>query len=134
MRRTPLKRRVPLDAKAGLKRKHTKAKRNRQALAKAIERKRIKFGLQAELCHDMPCCVCIEHGLVQTSRTQAHHEPPRSRGGIDVDCLPLCGEHHRRRHDRGHITFWREVGIDPVVVVAHMRKLTNERIARGEAA
>ena len=83
----------------------------------------------------MPCCVCVEHGLEQTTRTEAHHEPPRSAGGIDTDTLPLCDAHHDERHDRvGRRQFWERYRIDPVVVIAYMRRLTNERLSRGEIA
>jgi hypothetical protein len=130
MNRTPMKRRVPLDAKAGLKRKA----KLRKMGARSRARHKLVFGPQAKLCHDMPCCVCLEIGVKQRSRTEAHHEPPRSRGGIDTDTLPLCRDHHRRRHDKGAKTFWAEARIDPGVVTAYMRTLANERIANGAAA
>jgi hypothetical protein len=47
-------------------------------------------------CHRQPCA--------------AHHEAITGRGiGIkapDTECLPLCNECHRLRHDQGRMTFW----------------------------
>lgn len=128
MKRTvPLCRKSPMRSRKPLARKTALAKANKKRRAKAY---REAFGRQAQLCWSMPCTVCVELGIPQRARTEAHHEPPRSVGGRDGDTLPLCADHHRRRHDKGAPSFWAEYGIDYQRVIEHMRAL----VARTEAA
>lgn len=70
----------------------------------------VAFGEQAAFVRTLPCCACVWLQQLQRGTTQAHHEPPRSVGGLDAHTLPLCADHHRRRHDVGASQFWRELG------------------------
>jgi hypothetical protein len=81
-------------------------------------RRAAAFGKQAETCRLLPCCVCKQHP------SEPHHEPPRSVGGLDRDCLPLCRSDHERRHREGRESFWSRVGIDPQEVLARVREMT----------
>ena len=45
----------------------------------------------------LPCCICEEYGMVQTSLTQAHHcihGRYSGRKRPDSMVIPLCAEHH----------------------------------------
>lgn len=83
------------------------------------------FGPQAKRCRELPCVVCQRMRKRQPNPTEAHHEPPRSRGGKDRDTVPLCGSHHRQRHRMGALRFWRLHGIDWPDVVRRMRDPLN---------
>lgn len=106
LRRTPLRR-------TSLARRR-KPVRRVNAKRRAFRRER-DFGEQAAFVREQPCCVCTHMGWVQDSRTDVHHEPPRSCGGRDRDTMPLCRGCHRRRHEIGTIWFsaikldWRDV-------------------------
>lgn len=69
------------------------------------------FGPQARHVRKLPCVVCQRMGKRQRMITEAHHEPPRSRGGKDRDTVPLCTGHHRQRHRMGQRSFWAFHGI-----------------------
>lgn len=83
---------------------------------RAAKRKAECFGPQAQACRDTSCCV-----LHCDAPAEPHHEPPRSLGGIDRDCVPLCRDHHRRRHDMGANAFWTWTGVDPARVKYRMQ-------------
>ena len=91
--------------------------RGRRAAAKHAR----DFGAQAARCRSLPCSVCVALRLQQVTRTEAHHEPPRSRGGADRDTLPLCSAHHAARHNYGARAFWTSYRIDPEAVLAAVR-------------
>lgn len=95
----------------------------RQRGRKAAAKHRADFGPQAERCHDLPCFACVAMRLPQPSPTEAHHEPPRSRGGTDHHAMPLCRYHHRLRHDvLGERGFWALLApITPTQVLEAMR-------------
>jgi hypothetical protein len=91
--------------------------RGRKAPARFLE----DFGPQARRCRTLPCAVCVWLKATQTTPTEPHHEPPRSRGGTDRDTLPACAAHHQRRHAVGGRAFWAEVRLDPAAVIQAMR-------------
>lgn len=68
--------------------------------------------------------MCAHEGKRQTSRTEAHHEPPISHGGTDLDTVPLCDEHHDLRHDviGDALEFWSLHGLDWRDVVDQARE------------
>lgn len=74
---------------------------------RAAKRKAECFGPQAQACRETSCCV-----LNCDAPAECHHEPPRSVGGIDRDCVPLCRQHHQKRHDIGAMSFWAWCGLD----------------------
>ena len=48
--------------------------------------------------HRLPCMACIQEGIAQPSRTEAHHlvdKGTRKHSGGHMATLPLCGWHHR---------------------------------------
>lgn len=48
--------------------------------------------------HRLPCCACVQWGLNQPNRTEAHHivsQSYRKHSGGDQATIPLCGHHHR---------------------------------------
>ena len=94
----------PLRSASSLKRTKALPRTNRKRAAK---RKAECFGPQAQACRETSCCV-----LHCDAPAEPHHEPPRSLGGIDRDCVPLCREHHQRRHDTGAASFWHWCGVD----------------------
>jgi hypothetical protein len=66
--------------------------------------------------------VCAHQGRRQTTRTEAHHEPPLSHQGTDEDTCPLCDEHHDERHDViGSAEFWEWYGLDWRAVIEQAR-------------
>lgn len=79
------------------------------------------FGVQARRCHRLPCCLCLWLGVRQQSPTEAHHEPPRSQGGIDRDTVPLCRLHHALRHDVHGPAIWSHFGLAVDRVLAVVR-------------
>lgn len=101
-RATPLRRYTPMGRRVGPKQVNKKRKAKRFAR---------DFGEQSDFVRTQPCCVCLHECRAQTSPTEVHHEPPRSCGGRDRDTLPLCTEHHRRRHDIGVSSFWEQSGV-----------------------
>lgn len=118
-RRKPIKRSSPEDI-AAWRRRSKPPKRSplsRSGRIKPVGRrgaklKRMQFGEQASHCRESPCCVC---GAPPPS--DPHHEPPRSRGGLDSDTAPLCRSCHRRRHELGSAeAFEAETGVDLVAV------------------
>lgn len=70
-----------------------------------------KFGAQARRCHALPCVACVWQRRVQTTTTEAHHEPPLAHGGRDRDTVPLCKSHHDERHAKGP-GWWAALGLD----------------------
>ena len=92
---------------------------------RAASKREENFGPQAAACERLPCYACaIENA------SRAHHEPPQARGGTDRDTVPLwaltrlhgmpgC---HQRRHDKGEVTFWSELGKTPAEAKAHARE------------
>lgn len=58
--------------------------------------------------HDLPCLVCKEFGLMQKTRTEAHHLIGFGIGkkASDLFTIPLCSKHHARgnRGDAIHET------------------------------
>lgn len=148
MKRTPLTRKTPLKAKAGLRstasleRRTPVKKRNAKRLAR---RRKVQDAAQAEACRTSACCACLAslpkgstliearaHGraLVDAGyrplNPQAHHEPPRSRGGVDADTVPLCALHHHERHTIGARPFWAKYGLDPQQVKERMAALARK--------
>lgn len=113
-----------------------------------------KDGPQAALCRATMCCVRFaiwwrhQHGdkvaidwdeLPElgpgADRSQAHHEPPRSLGGVDHDTIPLSREYHtggfhcrhrprydRPRHDSSSVEFYARYGVDWEAVRDVMRR------------
>jgi hypothetical protein len=116
MKRTPMPRRSePMKRRAPVKRENRK---------RAGQRKAKAFGPQAALCRTLPCCVC---GFF-AGRSDPHHEPPRSRGGLDADCVPLCRHHHDRRHQDGPLRFWQRAGVHWRAVRDDMRRRVAEAL------
>lgn len=105
------------------------ALKQRGTSQRARERRAEVEGRQWELCHTTACAACwvLEQrhlGLpidwsqlpmldAGEPRSEGHHEPDRSLGGKDADCLPLgpskikggCG-HHDQRTKLGAAAFW----------------------------
>ena len=58
----------------------------------------------------LPCVICTEFDMVQTSRTEVHH-CIHGRGGNrkvpDTMTIPLCADHHREGLDRTKIALHR---------------------------
>ena len=50
----------------------------------------------------LPCCICTEWELQQTSPTEAHHVIHgrySARKAPDTQTIPLCADHHRESRD-----------------------------------
>lgn len=120
MKRTPLQRKTPLRNRRPMTRK-TAIRRVNWARLKARHAR--DFGPAADIVRAQPCCICSWWSRMQTSPTEAHHEPPRSVGGRSGDLVPLCSEHHSERHTIGVDTFWDRAGIDWQRVRDGMRAL-----------
>lgn len=59
----------------------------------------------------LPCCICEQFGLEQTSRTQVHHcfhDRFSSRKASDFDTIPLCDGHHQGMLDTSKVAIHRE--------------------------
>lgn len=93
----------------------------KQQSPRGRRRMQAAFAEQAARCRKLPCCVCAWLRRVQSTPTEAHHEPPRSRGGIDKDTVPLCRGCHATRHAKGVETFWREAGVELAAVLEAVR-------------
>lgn len=91
---------------------------------RAAEARAEDFGAQSRACERLPCFRCARKDC-----SVAHHEPPRSRGGTDLDTIPLCDRTkmrgnpgcHQLRHDRGETTFWEELRVTPDEAKEHVR-------------
>jgi hypothetical protein len=127
VRRTPLARGGPL--------KRTTPLRQRSTSRSARKRKAEQEGPQWALCHATECVACFHarwvriHGQrVRVDWTKlgpgegchGHHEPPRSLGGRDRQCLSLCPHDHERRHRYGKVAFW--LSIDYPGALAEMTR------------
>lgn len=127
MKMTGIKRKTPMKRKASAYAKGPKRKRAMPSVN--AKRHRKKFGKQADLVRKLPCCICeSEYGV------HAHHEPPRSRGGMDADTLPLCCNHHHVRHGVAEFEatpalFWAKYRVDPEAVKAELRARLEARRA-----
>ena len=117
----PITRRSPLRATKGPQRRTRLRKVN---VARIRARRAKAFGAQAGLCRRSRCCVpgC------ESVDIHAHHEPPRSVGGLDSDTVPLCVVHHSERHTLGLRRFEERYGVRLVLEASTMRGL----VALGE--
>jgi hypothetical protein len=132
--------RSPLPARKAPLRRSRLSPVNRKRRAK---RRAECFGEQARLCRLLPCVV--EHGddwakpeWVPWARdflasgceflplSEPHHEPPRSCGGKDADCVPLSREKHRERHDIGRPAFEAKYGVDLRAIAARIHEVLSE--------
>jgi hypothetical protein len=91
------------------------------------ERREVTRGPQWEACHGLNCCAC---GAEPNPITEAHHEPPTSRGGEDADCVPLCTPCHVRRHTIGERSFWGELDLNPEDMKDAVRAYMASPVAR----
>lgn len=62
----------------------------------------------------LPCVVCFKDGP-----SEAAHVRNKTDGGTglkpsDRFTVPLCMEHHAEQHNRGELTFWGVLGVDPL--------------------
>lgn len=114
MKRTLLSRRAPLKRGLPLAR-HTRIRRVNHHRIRA--RRAACFGAQADLCRTMPCLACWAPGC------EPHHEPPRSCGGRDSACVPLCPDHHRQRHAIGRAAFEAHYKIDLRAEAARLARI-----------
>lgn len=135
-----LTRRTPLKRKAALRSRKRIKPRNTKRLARLRE---AQFGPQAELCRRLPCCacvmalgsmetfersvaLCIDDRSMELGPSEPHHEPPRSCGGVDRDCAPLCATCHRYRHDWGEVRFCAHYRIDLRAIAARIHQHLQE--------
>lgn len=93
------------------------------------ERKAVTRGPQWDACHDLPCVSCGQSPTKERP-TEAHHEPPVARGGVDADCVPLCPDCHTRRHTVGEVTFWHDLALGPDDVKDAVRAWMASPVAR----
>lgn len=94
-----------------------RAKGLRAAERKLLRQQR-QFGPQAELCRKGPC-----QGCGRVVRCEAHHEPPRSRGGKDKDTCALCPyDCHPYRHAHGREALESRAGRSIKAMVLEMRE------------
>ncbi len=128
MRRSSLKRKTPLTAVGKLARSAMRRGKEmrRRNVARAAKRHALCFGPQAELCRSSPCVAC---GWVGAS--DPHHEPPRSRGGVDQDTVALCRRCHEMRHTLGRAAFEMRTGIDLSSCVRAMRAKRGKQCEEG---
>ena len=64
-----------------------------------------------DLIRQLPCIVCLTHGLHQTSRTTAHHVTCGRYSQDkedDRNAIPLCDDHHQGQFSNLKIAFHRE--------------------------
>jgi hypothetical protein len=133
VKRTALMRRTPLARGGPLKR--TTPLRQRSTSRSARKRKAEQEGPQWALCHETECVACFharwvrvhgQHMRVDWTKLgpgegcHGHHEPPRSLGGKDPQCLSLCPHDHEVRHRVGRVAFW--LGIDYPGALAEMTR------------
>lgn len=117
MKRTPLKRKTPLKAKAGMKRGGPLRKRrkpkNRETVDKAVlahgeaDRKRDAKYLKwirtlpcAAMGREIPC-----HGAIEAAHYRIGSKSGTGIKPCDRRVTPLCNAHHALQH-RGERTFW----------------------------
>lgn len=89
--------------------------RARSTKASARRRRAAQCGPQAQLCRTLSCACGCGRGPCE-----AHHEPPRSRGGLDSDTVPLWWECHARRHRTTARKFW--AGLDLSAIKADLAR------------
>jgi hypothetical protein len=76
-----------------------------------------------------PCLVCGVEGVeaAHVRLTSAAHDKPNPGMAAKPDdrwCVPLCPEHHREQHSVGELSFWKEHGIDPLIVADRLHKVS----------
>lgn len=76
------------------------------------------YGPQSEACRAIGICCCCG----RTGKTEPHHLKTVRAGGTDEWTVPMLHECHMRAHSRGRITFWAEVGINPLEIRDGMRE------------
>lgn len=86
--RNPLRREPSAEQKAKTEKRRRKSNRERWGR---------DFGPHGAFVRSFPCEACGVHG-----RSEAHHDPPLSKGGDRRNLVPLCGEHHRTGPDARH--------------------------------
>lgn len=131
--RSPIKPGAPMKRHTRLVRKAPLRQRSSKPSAK--RRKAAQEGPQWRLCHETECVACYHARFVRQwgrdvavawsclgpgTDSHGHHEPPRSLGGTDAACLPLCHVHHEQRHRMGFTAFW--LCIDVEGALAEMRR------------
>lgn len=71
----------------------------------------------------LPCIAVCKSGPIEAAHVR-HGLPPGEMAGIGIKpadywCVPMCAEHHREAHQKGHETFERE-HLPPGVTMAEL--------------
>jgi hypothetical protein len=83
---------------------------------------RIKSAAYLDFIRALPCIVCGENTSVEAAhirygdRRAAKRPTGMGEKPDDRWAVSLCGMHHRDQHKRGERLFWKDLGIDPIVV------------------
>ena len=62
----------------------------------------------------LPCVACGLEGFSQATHVRNGADGGTGLKSSDRFNLPLCGTCHMRQHARGEVTFWGNLGIDPL--------------------
>ncbi len=79
---------------------------------------------------ELPCLACRWDG----EGIQAAHVRSGTDGGMgmkpsDRYVVPLCAAHHARQHQVGELTFWGDLGIDPLNVALRLWTISGDVVA-----
>lgn len=90
MKHTPLARKTPMRPVSPKRRAYRASNEGKAGLAHMAR------------VRSLPCVICHEWGMVQTTPTEAHHVIHgrySARKAPDTMTIPLCAEHHRESGD-----------------------------------
>ena len=94
MKRTALLRKTPIRPVSAKRTAHRQSEEGKAGLAHMA---RVRA---------LPCCICTEWGMVQTTPTEAHHVIHgrySAKRAPDTMTIPLCADHHRESADPAKI-------------------------------
>ena len=82
-----------------------------------------------EFIRRLPCLACG-----RAAPSECAHVRTGTDGGIGLKpasrfTLPLCTECHRRQHSTGELTFWADLGIDPLDYALRLWTVTGDEAA-----
>lgn len=80
-----------------------------------------RFRSQRHLKHvrSFACCACDADAPIEAAHLRIGTDGGMGLKPSDLYCTPLCRDCHAKQH-MGEVTFWREVGKDPLEIIEEL--------------